>query len=73
LGLLCAFCYSTGGITFYVRSLVLHRDLTLLALVALLALFVPITFAVHRLIQSVRARWIWKDHGQVVPLRVQVD
>jgi uncharacterized membrane protein len=73
LGLLCAFFFSTAGITFYVRALVFYRDLTILALLALLALFVLITFGARRLIQSIRRKWIWKGRGRLVPLRVQVD
>ncbi len=73
LGLLSAFFLSTAGLTLYVRALVLHRELTLLAVLSLLPLFVLLTFGARRAIVAIRRRWIWKGRGQVVPLRVQVD
>jgi uncharacterized membrane protein len=73
LGLMCGVFFSSAGMAFYVRALVLYREITIVALVALLPLFVLLTFGVRSLIHHARTRFIWKNRGQIVPLRWPVD
>jgi len=73
VGLLGAFFLSPGGIRLYVRALLANRELTLVGLIGMFALFVLITFGARRLIMSYRRRVLWKGRGNLEPLRWQVD
>jgi hypothetical protein len=71
LGALGAFGFSAGGMTFYIKALIWNRELTILGLVALLGLFAVVAFGARRFIHYLRAKVLWKDQGQAVPLRMQ--
>jgi hypothetical protein len=73
LGLAGGFFMSPLGIRFYVRSLLEYEDLTMIGLIGLFALFVFVTFGARRLIMRYRREVLWKNIGQVEPLRWQVD
>ena len=71
LGALGAFGFSAAGMTFYVKALIWNRELTILGLIALLALFVLLAFGARRGVEYLRGKVLWKGAGQAVPLRVQ--
>ncbi len=71
LGALGAFGFSAAGMTFYVKALIWNRELTILGLIALLALFVLLAFGARRGVEYLRGQVLWKGEGQAVPLRVQ--
>jgi MFS family permease len=72
-GLMAALFMSPFGIRLYVRVLQENKELTVIGLVGLFALFVVITFGARRLIMRYRREALWKDLGQIEPLRWQVD
>jgi hypothetical protein len=57
--------------TFYIKALIWNRELTILGLVALLGLFAVVAFGARRFIHYLRAKVLWKDQGQAMPLRMQ--
>ena len=71
LGALGAFLFSPAGMTFYIKALIWNRELTILGLVALLGLLAVVAFGARRFIHYLRAKFLWKDQGQAVPLRMQ--
>lgn len=71
--LAAALFFSPAGIRFYMRALLTNRELTIIALLALLPLFILITFGARRLIMRYRRQVLWKEIGQIEPLRWQVD
>jgi hypothetical protein len=71
LGGLGGFLFSTAGMTFYIRALVWNRELTILGLMALLALFAVVAYGGRRFVHLLRSKVLWKDQGQAVPLRMQ--
>lgn len=73
LGLASAFFISPAGIRFYIRAMLEYKDLALVGLIGLFALFVLITFGARRLIMRYRREFLWQDLGRIEPLRWQVD
>ena len=73
LGLLGAFFMSTAGITLYMRAMIFNQEITTVALIAIIPLFVVITFGSRRLIDRYRKQVLWRDLGEVEPFRWQVD
>ena len=73
LGLLGAFFMSTAGITLYMRAMIFNQEITTIALIAVIPLFVVITFGSRRLIDRYRKQVLWRDLGEVEPFRWQVD
>ena len=71
LGAHGAYLFSTEGMTFYIKALIWNRELTILSQVALLGLCAVVAFGARRFIHYLRAKVLWKDQGQAVPLRMQ--
>jgi hypothetical protein len=69
LSLLNWFVLSPTGATLLVKALRSNKDLTIVGLIGLLALFVLITFGSERVIERIRRASLWKDSGFVKPLR----
>lgn len=68
-----AFFFSTAGLTWFTRALILQREITLVALVGIFGGFILAAFGSRRLIARVRREYFWKDRGEIVPLPWQVD
>ncbi|MBE9478491.1 MAG: hypothetical protein IMY80_00885, partial [Chloroflexi bacterium] len=68
-----AFFFSTAGLTWFTKALILQREITLVALAGIFGSFILGAFGSRRLIARVRREYIWKDRGEIVPLPVQVD
>ena len=68
-----AFFFSTSGLTWFTKALILQREITLVALVGIFGCFILGAFGSRRLIARVRRGYIWKDRGEIVPLPVGVD
>lgn len=68
-----AFFFSTAGLTWFTKALILQREITLVALAGIFGCFILGAFGSRRLIARVRREYIWKDRGEIVPLPVQVD
>ncbi|MCK4899460.1 MAG: hypothetical protein KAS38_11810 [Anaerolineales bacterium] len=64
---------STAGITLYMRALIFNEEITIIAMLALIPLFVLITFGARSLIARYRKQVLWRDLGEVEPFRWQVD
>jgi len=73
MSLAAAFFFSTAGLTWFTRSLILQREITYVALVGIFGGFILVAFGSRRLIARVRREYLWKDRGEIVPLPVQVD
>lgn len=73
MSLAAAFVFSTAGLTWFAKALVLQREITFVALAGIFACFVLVAFGSRRLIARVRRKYIWKDRGEIVPLPVGVD
>ena len=73
MSLAAAFFFSTAGLTWLARALILQRDITLVALVGIFGCFLLVAFGSRRLIASVRRNYTWKDRGEIVPLRIGVE
>ncbi len=73
MSLAAAFFFSTAGLTWFARSLILQREITYVALVGIFGGFMLVAFGSRRLIARVRREYFWKDRGEIVPLPVQVD
>jgi hypothetical protein len=72
LGAIGGFLFSAAGMEVYVRALIWNRELTVLALVALLGLLALLVHGARRAAAFVRGRVLWRGQGQAVPLRMQV-
>jgi hypothetical protein len=68
-----AFFFSTAGLTWFARALILQREITLVALVGIFGCFIVVAFGSRRMIARVRREYFWKDRGEIVPLPMQVD
>ncbi len=68
-----AFFFSTAGLTWFTKALILQREITLVALAGIFGCFILGAFGSRRLIARVRREYFWKDRGEIVPLPVQVD
>ena len=73
MSLAAAFFFSTTGLTWFARSLILQREITYVALVGFFGGFILVAFGSRRVIARVRREYFWKDRGEIVPLPVQVD
>jgi hypothetical protein len=73
LGLSGAFFMPTAGLMLYMRAILYNEELTIVALIGLIALVVLITFGLRRLIERYRKQVLWKDMGEMEPFRWQVD
>ena len=73
LSLLGTLFMSTAGITLYMRAMIFNEEITTIALLALIPLFVLITFGARRLIARYRKQVLWRHLGEVEPFRWQVD
>jgi hypothetical protein len=68
-----AFFFSTAGITWFARALILQREITLVALAGIFGCFILVAFGSRRLIARVRREYLWKERGEIVPLPWQVE
>ena len=68
-----AFFFSTAGLTWFTKALILQREITIVALVGIFGCIILGAFGSRRLIARVRRGYIWKDRGEIVPLPVGVD
>lgn len=73
MSLSAALFFSTAGLTWLTKALILQREITLVALAGIFGFFMLVAFGSSRLIARVRREYIWKDRGEVVPLPWQVD
>ena len=73
MSLAAAFVFSTAGLTWFAKALILQREITFIALAGIFACFVLVAFGSRRLIARVRRDYFWKDRGEIVPLHVGVD
>ena len=71
--LAAAIFFSTAGLTWFARALILQREITFVALVGIFGCFILVAFGSRRLIARVRREYFWKDRGEIVPLPVGVD
>ncbi len=73
MSLAAAIFFSTAGLTWFARALIIQREITFLALVGIFGCFILGAFGSRRLIARVRRDYFWKDRGEIVPLPVGVD
>ncbi|MCJ7823679.1 MAG: hypothetical protein MUP44_02140 [Anaerolineales bacterium] len=73
MSLAAAFVFSTAGLTWFAKALILQREITFVALAGIFACFTLVAFGSRRLIARVRRDYFWKDRGEIVPLPVGVD
>ena len=73
LGALGGFFTSPVGLRWYLTSLLQNREITIIAEIALLPLFILFVFGAKRLITRIRRKTLWKNRGFVKPLRWQVS
>ncbi len=73
LGGLASLFMSTAGITLYMRAMLFNQEIATIALIALILLLYLVMFGIRRLIQKYRREVLWRDLGEIEPLRWQVD
>jgi hypothetical protein len=73
LGSMGALFMSTAGIELYMRAMLVNSEITTIALLALIPLFILITFGVRRVITGYRKRVLWSHLGEIEPFRWQVE
>ncbi len=73
LSLMGAVFFSTWGITIYMRAMLFNSELTTITLLALIPLLILLMFGGRRLIHRIRRDYFWRDRGEIVPLKWQVD
>lgn len=73
LGLLGGLFLSPQGMEFYARAWFLERELTAIAFIGLIALFVLIAFGMRRFMRWIRLRYLWPSEGRIEPLKWQVS
>jgi hypothetical protein len=73
LGLLTSLFMSTKGITWYMQAILLYRDITMIALLALIPLLYLMMFGIRRLIRQYRSKVLWSHLGEMEPFKWQVD
>jgi hypothetical protein len=73
MGLLGTVFFSTWGLMLFIRGILFNEELTMLALLAIIPLLVLIMFGGRRLIQRIRRDILWRERGEIVPLKWQVD
>ena len=61
------------GLRWYFTSLLWNREVTIIAGIVLVFLFILIVFGARRLIVRIRRKTLWKNRGFVTPLRWQVS
>jgi len=72
IGLANWFLFSEFGLRWFATALVQRREITIVALIALVAALVLAIFGSRRLIGRIRRSYLWKERGYVEPLRWQV-
>ena len=73
LGASCGFFTSPVGLKWYLTHLIRNREITIIAEIALLPLFILFVFGARRIIERIRRKTLWKHSGFVKPLRWQVS
>ena len=72
MGLAGWFLFSEFGLRWFATALVQRQEITIIALLALVAALVLAIYGSRRLIGRIRRSYLWKDRGYVEPLRWQV-
>jgi small-conductance mechanosensitive channel len=72
IGLLGWLFFSPWLLHWYIESLIINREVTIIVLIALPALFLLIIFAIRQFIEYIRRSLLWRDSGYVKSLRWQV-
>ena len=73
LGAFSGFFTSPAGLKWYFTSLSRNREMTIIAEIALLLLFILVVFGAKRVIARIRRKTLWKNQGFVKSLRWQVS
>lgn len=73
IGLLTGFFTSPVGLRWYLTSLLQNREITIIAGITLIPLFILAVFGAKRMIARIRRKKLWKNRGFVTPLRWQVS
>lgn len=73
LSLLAQLLMSTVGISLYLRVLLFNREIASVALIACIGLIVLVIFGARRAIGQYRKKVLWRDLGEIEPLKWQVD
>ena len=60
--------FSPWAIHWYVKSLVYNREITIIGLLTIPALFILFIFAVRRFVDYIRRTYLWLSQGQVKSL-----
>jgi hypothetical protein len=72
MGLAGWFLFSEFGLRWFATALVQRREITIVALLALVAALVLAILGSRRLIERIRRSYLWKEKGYVESLRWQV-
>lgn len=72
LGLASWFLFSAAGMRWFATALIQHREITIVALLAMAPAFVLTILGSRHLIGRIRRSYLWKESGYVEPLRWQV-
>ena len=73
IGLFTGFFTSPVGLRWYLTSLLQNREITIIAGITLIPLFILAVFGAKRMIARIRRKKLWKNRGFVTPLRWQVS
>jgi hypothetical protein len=64
--------FSPWAIQWYVKFLILNREVTIIALLTLSAFFILLIFLARRFVEYIRRTYLWRESGYVKSLRWQV-
>jgi hypothetical protein len=67
------FIFSTSGLEWLATALIQQREISLVALLGLLAAFLLAIHGMRQLVWRIRRSYLWKDSGMVKPLLWQVS
>ncbi len=73
IGLLGWFFFSPVGLSWLISGLIQNRDITIIALILMIALLILFISGARRMIEYIRQQHFWKNLGFVKPLRWQVS
>jgi hypothetical protein len=72
IGILGWFFFSSFGLRWFIGNLLKSREITIIAMVAIFALFILLIMGARRVIENIRRQTLWKNMGFVKSLRWQV-
>jgi hypothetical protein len=67
------FIFSADGLRWYVNAVAQQREITIIALLALVPAFLLVIYGMRRIVSRIRSSYLWKESGMVKPLRWQVS